>query len=108
MAIPRSARSNLAIGTIDCVGYTLLGVAWLVAKAEGDVQRRAARLIRSLKVGALALLTLVFVQALDKNWAIMHRWVERPYLFIFQRSVWRSRHACWSACAGRMMRCPLQ
>jgi cytochrome d ubiquinol oxidase subunit II len=43
----------------------------------------AYRLIPYLAVGLLALLVVVFVYAMAKDLRVMHRWLERPYLFIF-------------------------
>jgi len=66
-----------------CLGYALLGSCWLVQKCEGDVREAAYRLIPYLAVGLLAFLVVVFVYALAKDLRVMHRWLERPYLFIF-------------------------
>jgi cytochrome bd ubiquinol oxidase subunit II len=66
-----------------CLGYTLLGACWLVRKCEGDVREAAYRLIPYLAVDLLAFLVVVFVYALAADLRVMHRWLERPYLFIF-------------------------
>jgi cytochrome bd ubiquinol oxidase subunit II len=66
-----------------CLGYALLGSCWLVKKCEGDVREAAYRLIPYLAVGLLAFLVVVFVYALARDLRVMHRWLERPYLFIF-------------------------
>jgi len=66
-----------------CLGYALLGSCWLVQKCEGDVREAAYRLIPYLAVGLLAFLVVVFVYALAKDLRVMHRWLERPYLFVF-------------------------
>jgi cytochrome d ubiquinol oxidase subunit II len=66
-----------------CLGYSLLGACWLVRKCEGDVREEAYRLIPYLSVGLLAFLVIVFVYALAENLQVMHRWLERPYLFFF-------------------------
>ena len=66
-----------------CVGYTLLGASWLVVKAEGEVQQRAARLVPWLTAGVLVFLALAFAQALAEDFRIMQRWLERPYLLLF-------------------------
>jgi cytochrome d ubiquinol oxidase subunit II len=66
-----------------CVGYTLLGASWLVVKAKGEVQQRAARLVPWLTAGVLVFLALAFAQALAEDFRIMQRWLERPYLFLF-------------------------
>jgi len=66
-----------------CFGYTLLGACWLIKKCEGDVKAAAYRQVPYLAIGLLVFLVAVFSFALVENLQIMHRWVERPYLFIF-------------------------
>jgi cytochrome d ubiquinol oxidase subunit II len=66
-----------------CFGYTLLGACWLIKKCEGDVKADAYRQVPYLAIGLLIFLVAVFAFALVENLQIMHRWVERPYLFIF-------------------------
>ena len=66
-----------------CLGYALLGACWLVRKCEGDVREDAYRLIPYLSVALLAFLVVVFVYALAGNLRVVHRWLERPYLFVF-------------------------
>ena len=66
-----------------CLGYALLGACWLVRKCEGDVREAAYGLIPYLAAGLLAFLVVVFAYALFENLQVMHRWLERPYLFVF-------------------------
>jgi cytochrome d ubiquinol oxidase subunit II len=66
-----------------CFGYTLLGACWLIKKCDGDVKDAAYRQVPYLAIGLLVFLVAVFSFALAENLQIMHRWVERPYLFIF-------------------------
>ena len=66
-----------------CLGYALLGACWLVRKCEGDVRDVARRQISVLAVGVLAFLVVVFGYALAENLPILHRWIDRPYLFVF-------------------------
>ena len=66
-----------------CLGYTLLGACWLIKKSEGDVRDAAYRLIPYLAIGLLAFLVVVFAYALAENLRVVHRWIERPYLFAF-------------------------
>jgi cytochrome d ubiquinol oxidase subunit II len=66
-----------------CLGYALLGACWLVRKCEADVRDIAHRQIRVLAVGVLAFLVVVFIHALAEQLPIMHRWIDRPYLFAF-------------------------
>ena len=66
-----------------CLGYALLGACWLVRKCEGDVREAAYRLIPYLAVSVLVFLVVVFAYALAENLRVVHRWLERPYLFVF-------------------------
>ena len=66
-----------------CLGYSLLGACWLVRKCEADVREAAYRLIPYLSVGLLVFLVVVFASALAENLRVVHRWLERPYLFAF-------------------------
>jgi cytochrome d ubiquinol oxidase subunit II len=43
----------------------------------------ARRQIPILAVAVLAFLVVVFIHALSDNLPIMHRWIDRPYLFVF-------------------------
>ena len=70
-------------GVALCLGYSLLGACWLVKKCEAEIRDAAYRLIPYLAVGLVAFLVVVFVYALAENYQIMHRWLERPYLFAF-------------------------
>jgi cytochrome d ubiquinol oxidase subunit II len=70
-----------AVGLV--LGYTLLGACWLVLKASADVRAAARRQIPVLALAVLAFLIVVFIHALIENLPILHRWVERPYLFVF-------------------------
>jgi cytochrome bd ubiquinol oxidase subunit II len=66
-----------------CLGYALLGACWLVRKCEAEVRDIARRQIPILAVGVLVFLVLVFAYALAEHLPILHRWIDRPYLFIF-------------------------
>ncbi|HEY2757452.1 MAG TPA: cytochrome d ubiquinol oxidase subunit II [Pseudolabrys sp.] len=66
-----------------CFGYALLGACWLVRKADADVRDVARRQIPILALGVLVFLIAVFAHALMENLPILHRWIERPYLFVF-------------------------
>jgi cytochrome bd ubiquinol oxidase subunit II len=66
-----------------CLGYALLGACWLVKKCEAEIREVAYRLIPYLSVGLLVFLVVVFAYALAENLRVVHRWIERPYLFIF-------------------------
>jgi cytochrome bd ubiquinol oxidase subunit II len=66
-----------------CLGYALLGACWLVKKCDAEVRDRAHRQIRVLAVCVLVFLVVVFVYALAEHLPILHRWIDRPYLFAF-------------------------
>jgi cytochrome d ubiquinol oxidase subunit II len=66
-----------------CLGYALLGACWLVKKCDGEVRDAAHRRIRVLALAVLAFLVVVFAHALAEHLPILHRWIERPYLFAF-------------------------
>jgi cytochrome bd ubiquinol oxidase subunit II len=66
-----------------CLGYALLGACWLAKKCEAEVRDVAHRQIPILAVGVLAFLVVVFAYALAENLPILHRWIDRPYLFVF-------------------------
>ena len=66
-----------------CLGYALLGACWLVKKCEAEVRDTAWRQIPYLVAGVLVFLAVVFIYALAENLQLMHRWIERPYLFVF-------------------------
>ena len=66
-----------------CLGYALLGACWLAKKCEAEVRDVAHRQIPVLALGVLAFLVVVFAYALAENLPILHRWIERPYLFVF-------------------------
>ena len=66
-----------------CLGYALLGACWLAKKCEAEVRDAAQRQIPVLAVSVLVFLVVVFVYALAAHFPILHRWIDRPYLFVF-------------------------
>src|SRR3984885_13337519 len=64
-----------------CLGYALLGACWLVKKCEAEVRDTAWRQIPYLVAGLVVFRAVVFIYALAENLQLMHRWIERPYLF---------------------------
>ena len=52
-------------------------------KCHSEVLDAARRQIPFLALAVLAFLVMVFAHALLENLPIMHRWLERPYLFVF-------------------------
>ncbi|ACK51125.1 cytochrome d ubiquinol oxidase, subunit II [Methylocella silvestris BL2] len=73
----------LLCGAGLCVGYALLGAGWLTRKTTQDVQALAFGILPSLLAGVLAFLAIIFVYSLLLDLAVMHRWRERPVLFVF-------------------------
>ncbi|MGF6997653.1 cytochrome d ubiquinol oxidase subunit II [Paraburkholderia sp. GAS32] len=69
-------------GVALCAGYALLGASWVVRKCEADARDAAYRAIAPLLLVVLVLLIVLFFHALHENLAIMHRWLDRPYLFL--------------------------
>jgi cytochrome d ubiquinol oxidase subunit II len=65
-----------------CVGYALLGACWLVRKCDGEVRDEAYRLIPYLSLAPLVFLAVVFGYALVENFAVMRRWLDRPYVLV--------------------------
>ncbi|WP_024506519.1 cytochrome d ubiquinol oxidase subunit II [Bradyrhizobium sp. ARR65] len=74
---------SLLCGAGLCLGYMLLGACWLVRKCDGVVRVTARRQIPILAMGVLGFLILVFIYALAEHLPILHRWIDRPYLFVF-------------------------
>ena len=66
-----------------CLGYALLGACWLVKKCDAEVRDRALHQIRIFAVSVLVFLVIVFAYALAEHLPILHRWIDRPYLFVF-------------------------
>jgi cytochrome bd ubiquinol oxidase subunit II len=66
-----------------CLAYALLGAGWLLLKSADELRGAAWRWIPRLALALLAVLVAVFVFALAKDLRILHRWLERPYLFVF-------------------------
>ena len=66
-----------------CLGYALLGATWLVRKCEAGTREAAYRQIPYLSLALLVFLAIVFVYALGAHLQIMHRWIDRPLLFVF-------------------------
>ena len=66
-----------------CLGYALLGAAWLVLKGEREVRDKAYRRLPWLVGGALVFIALAFFGALGMELRVMHRWIDRPWLVVF-------------------------
>jgi cytochrome d ubiquinol oxidase subunit II len=66
-----------------CLGYALLGACWLAKKCEAEIREVAHQQIPVLSVGVVTFLVVVFAYALIEHLPILHRWIDRPYLFVF-------------------------
>ncbi|MGA7808492.1 cytochrome d ubiquinol oxidase subunit II [Bradyrhizobium sp.] len=66
-----------------CLGYALLGAAWLVGKSEGVLRQRAYGFLLPLTIGVGGFLVAALCYALLRDIRIMDRWLQRPYLFLF-------------------------
>ena len=73
----------LLCGAGLCVGYALMGAGWLTFRSPPGVRALGFRLLPGLLAALLAFLVGVFALALKDDIAVMHRWVERPVLFVF-------------------------
>jgi cytochrome bd ubiquinol oxidase subunit II len=73
----------LLCGVGLCLGYALLGACWLVRKRGGVARDIARGQIPVLATGVLLFLILAFSHALLQHLPILHRWIDRPYLFVF-------------------------
>jgi len=73
---------SVLCGVALCAGYALLGASWVVKKCEEEARDAAYRLIVPLLLVVLVLLTVLFFHALHEELAIMHRWLDRPALFL--------------------------
>jgi cytochrome d ubiquinol oxidase subunit II len=74
---------SILCGVGLCLGYALLGASWLVRKCHAECRDAARRQIPFLAIAVLVFLVIVFAHALLENLPIMHRWIDRPYLFVF-------------------------
>jgi cytochrome d ubiquinol oxidase subunit II len=66
-----------------CLGYALLGAAWLVLKSEGEIRERCYRLLPRLLAGMLAFVACAFFSSLWMHLRVMDRWIDRPWLAAF-------------------------
>ena len=72
----------LLCGAGLCLGYALLGAAWLCNKTGHDVRDLGYRLLPWLLGAVLVFLAVVFAYALAMNLRVLHRWIERPYMLL--------------------------
>jgi len=89
---------SLMCGFAVVVGYALLGAAWLMMKAVGDVEARARHLGTPLLLGLLAFIGIVSVWTPLQIGRIAERWFSMPnILFMIQIPVATALTAwlCW-------------
>jgi cytochrome bd ubiquinol oxidase subunit II len=76
---PFSALCGLAL----CFGYMLLGLGWIIGKAEGSLREKAYRRVKAYTCAVGLLLIGLFVYSMHLDLPILNRWTERPYLAVF-------------------------
>ena len=66
-----------------CLGYALLGSAWLVYKTTGDARELGYRLLPQLMFAVLAFLVVAFASSLILHLQVLDKWLDRPFLGVF-------------------------
>jgi cytochrome bd ubiquinol oxidase subunit II len=84
-----------------CIGYALLGAAWLVKKTEGRLRDMAYRLLPWLLIGLFVLVALSLANARATHLAVWSRWLDRPYLLAIPLGV---ALATWALLGGAWRR----
>ena len=74
---------SVLCGMTLSVGYMLLGLGWIIGKAEGQLREKAYRRVKAYTCVVGVLLVCVFIYSLHLELPILNRWRERPYLSIF-------------------------
>ena len=64
------------------IGYSLLGAAWLVLKAEGRLQAWAYRRVAILLAGTVLFVAIAFIYALLTRLHVLNRWLEVPWMLV--------------------------
>ena len=72
----------LLCGVGLCVGYALLGAAWLTSKTEEDVRDFGYRALPWLLGALLVFLVAAFGWSLGLHLRVLDRWIERPALLV--------------------------
>ncbi len=65
------------------VGYMLIGAGWLVLKTTGGLRDWAYVRVLPMAAALLLFLCIAFGYALTADLAVMHRWIDRPWLAVF-------------------------
>jgi cytochrome d ubiquinol oxidase subunit II len=66
-----------------CLGYAVLGSAWLVYKTSYDARDLGYRLLPRLLVAVLVFLVVAFAYSLVLHLQVLDRWVDRRFLWVF-------------------------
>ena len=69
-------------GVALCVGYALLGSAWLVAKTDGSLREHAYRQIPPLLWCVVIFIGAAFCFSVVEHLQVLSRWIERPYFVV--------------------------
>jgi cytochrome d ubiquinol oxidase subunit II len=73
----------LLCGVGLCLGYALIGAAWLTYKSRPDIREFAFRIMPPLMIALLIFLVLVFALALKDDLSVLRRWLQLPELYVF-------------------------
>ncbi|MHC2002876.1 cytochrome d ubiquinol oxidase subunit II [Methylobacterium sp. CM6241] len=73
----------LLCGVGLCIGYALIGACWLAGKGADDVRAFSRHILPRLMGALLVFLVAAFLHAAILDLAVIHRWGERPVLFLF-------------------------
>ena len=73
----------VACGLGLIVGYMLIGAGWLVLKATGGLRDWAYVRLLPMAAALFLFLCVALGYALTADLAVMHRWIDRPWLAVF-------------------------
>jgi cytochrome bd ubiquinol oxidase subunit II len=66
-----------------CIGYALMGAAWLTYKSQPDIRDLGFQLMPRLLVALFAFLVAIFGLSLADDLWVTRRWIENPSLIAF-------------------------
>lgn len=72
----------LLCGAGLCIGYAMIGACWITGKSEGRLRDFGFGVLPKLIAALLLFLVVVFIDALVIDLPVLHRWIERPALFL--------------------------
>jgi cytochrome bd ubiquinol oxidase subunit II len=73
----------LLCGVGLCIGYALMGAAWLTYKSQPDIRDLGFRLMPRLLIALFAFLAAIFGLSLADELWVLRRWIETPELLAF-------------------------